>query len=94
MHVMVVLDAIKKRSHFKDYKKAQKAYVESKQAVEWTKAGPALLDKSAQGRERIARRKPWQKAKEAAKEVKAKTPESKSETKEAGGATKVTEDTM
>jgi hypothetical protein len=28
MHVMAVLDAIKKRGHFKDYKKAQKAYVE------------------------------------------------------------------
>jgi hypothetical protein len=25
MHVMVVLDAIKKRGHFKDYKNAQKA---------------------------------------------------------------------
>jgi hypothetical protein len=34
------------------------------------------------------------KAKEAAKEAKAKTPETKSETKEAKGATKVTKDTM
>jgi hypothetical protein len=32
MYVMAVLDAIKKRGHFKDYKKAQKAYVEHKQA--------------------------------------------------------------
>jgi hypothetical protein len=32
-HVTAVLDAIKKRGHFKDYKKAQKAYVEQKEAV-------------------------------------------------------------
>ncbi len=42
MHAMAVLDAIKKRGHFKDYKKAQKAYVESKQAVKLAKAGLAL----------------------------------------------------
>jgi hypothetical protein len=35
MHVMVVLDAIKNKKHglFKDYKDAQKAYVEQKEAV-------------------------------------------------------------
>ncbi len=38
MHVMVVLDAIKKCSHFKDYKKAQKACVEHKQTVKSAKA--------------------------------------------------------
>ncbi len=30
MHMIAVLDAIKKRDHFKDYKKARKAYVEHK----------------------------------------------------------------
>ncbi len=49
MHVMAVLDAIKKRGHFKDYKKTQKAYVESKQAVESARAGLALLDKTSGG---------------------------------------------
>jgi hypothetical protein len=34
MHVMAVLDAIKKRGHFNDYEKAEKAYDEAKQAVE------------------------------------------------------------
>jgi hypothetical protein len=33
MHVTVVLDAIKKRGHFKDYEDAQKAYVEKKEAA-------------------------------------------------------------
>jgi hypothetical protein len=30
MHVMVVLDAMKKRGHFKDYDRAKKAYEEGK----------------------------------------------------------------
>jgi hypothetical protein len=30
MHLTAVLDAIKKHGHFKDYEKAQKAYVEAK----------------------------------------------------------------
>jgi hypothetical protein len=44
MHVMVILDAIKKRGTFKDYEKAKKAYVEAKHAVELAKVGLALLD--------------------------------------------------
>jgi hypothetical protein len=35
MHVTVVLDALKKCAMFKDYKMAQKAYVEAKKAVRW-----------------------------------------------------------
>jgi hypothetical protein len=34
MHVMAVLDAIKKCGTFKDYEKAQKAHVEAKKAVQ------------------------------------------------------------
>jgi hypothetical protein len=34
MHVTAVLDAIKKRCHFKDYDKTQKAHDEAKKAVE------------------------------------------------------------
>ncbi len=44
MHVMTVLDAINKRGTFKDYEKAQKAYVESKKVVESAEAGLALLN--------------------------------------------------
>jgi hypothetical protein len=44
MHVMEVLDAIKKRGHFQDYKKAKKAHNEAKKAVESARAGLSLLD--------------------------------------------------
>jgi hypothetical protein len=70
MHVMAVLDAIKKPGHFKDYKKAQKAYVESKQAVELARAGLALLDRTSRGsrkgrkkKAKTKQRKPKQKPK-------------------------------
>jgi hypothetical protein len=33
MHVTVVLDAIKKRDHFQDYKKAEKVHKEAKKAL-------------------------------------------------------------
>ncbi len=44
MHVTAVLDAIKKRGHFKDYDKAQKAHDEAKKAVNLAETGLALLD--------------------------------------------------
>jgi hypothetical protein len=93
MHVTAVLDAIKKRGHFKDYKKAQKAYVEAKQVVELAKAGLALLNGTNTGLRKNCKKKALAKTKEAAKEAKAKTPETESETKEAKGATKMTKDT-
>jgi hypothetical protein len=34
MHVMAVLDTMKKHGHFKDYNRAQKAYEEAKKAAE------------------------------------------------------------
>ncbi len=37
----VVLDAIKKCGHFKDYEDVQKAYAEQKEAVKAAKAGLA-----------------------------------------------------
>jgi hypothetical protein len=94
MHVMAVLDAIKKRGHFKDYKKTQKAYVEAKQAVELMKAGLALLNGTSAGSKKNCKKKALAKAKEAAKKAKGKTPDTESETKEAEGVTKVTKDTM
>jgi hypothetical protein len=94
MHVTAVLDAIKKHGYFKDYKKAQKVYVEAKQAVELARAGQALLNGTSGGLRKNCKKKALAKAKEAAKEAKAKTPETKAETKEAKGVTKVPKDTM
>jgi hypothetical protein len=44
MHVTAVLDAIKKRGHFKDYNKAQKEYDAAKKAIVAARAGLSLLD--------------------------------------------------
>jgi hypothetical protein len=76
MHVMVVLDAMKKHGHFKDYENAQKAYVEQKEAVKSAKAGLALLDGTSEGS-----------GKSSKKSKKAKEAETKS--KEANEATKL-----
>jgi hypothetical protein len=94
MHVTAVLDAIKKCGTFKDYKKAQKAYEEAKKAVELAEAGLTLLDGTSLGAKKNRKKKALAKAKEAAKEALAKTPKTKSETKEAKEANKVTKDTM
>jgi hypothetical protein len=93
MHVMAVLNAIKKRGHFKDYEKAERAYVEHKQVVELAKAGLALLNKTSAGKKN-RKKKALAKAKEAAKEALAKFPDPKSEAREAEEAPKVTKDTM
>jgi hypothetical protein len=91
MHVTVVLDAIKKRGHFMDNVKAERAYVEAKQAVKSAKTGQALLDGSSKGsgKSRKAR-----KAKAKAKEAGAKAKEAEAKSKEAKGATKAPEDPM
>jgi hypothetical protein len=79
MHVMVVLDMIKKCGHFKDYKNAQKAYVEQKEAVNSAKAWLALLDRTREGSGKLSKK--LKKAKKA-----------KAKSKEADGVTKVPED--
>ncbi len=61
-----------------DYEKAQKAYVEAKQVVESAKAGLALLNRTSTGSKKNCKKKALAKAKEAAKEAKAKTPETES----------------
>jgi hypothetical protein len=94
MHVMAVLDPIKKRGTFKDYKKAQKAYVEAKKAAELAEAGLALLDGTSAGSRKNCKKKALGKAKEATKEALAKTQETKSEAKEAEEATDMTEDSI
>ncbi len=68
MHVMVVLDAIKKRGHFLDYKKAKKVHKEAKKAVESARAGLSLLDGSGAKSRRFCKKK----AKEATKKALAK----------------------
>jgi hypothetical protein len=93
MHVMVVLDAIKKRGHFSNYNKAQKAYKEAVKAAELAEAGLALpkgtLEKSSK-----CKLKKLAKTKKAAKEALAKAQETKPETKEAVEASAATEDSM
>jgi hypothetical protein len=83
MHVTAVLDAIKKRGHFNNYKKAQKAYVEAIKAAELAEAGLALLDDTYTGPKKNCKKKALAKAKEAL----AKAHETKSEAKEAEEAT-------
>jgi hypothetical protein len=94
MHVTAVLDAIKKHGTFKDYKKAQKAYVLAMKTAELVEAGLALLNNTSAGSRKNCKMKALAKAKEATKEALAKTQETKSETKEAEEATNVTEDLM
>ena len=90
MHVMAVLDAIKKRGMFNNYDKAQKAYEDAKKAVDLVEAGLALLDGTSTGSRKNCKKKAPEKAKEATKEALAKTQETESETKEAEEATDVT----
>jgi hypothetical protein len=91
MLMTALLDAIKKRGTFKDYKKAQKAYVEANKAAESVEAGLALLNGTpSTGSKKNCKKKALAKAKEAL----AKAQETESETKEAEEATDVTEDLM
>jgi hypothetical protein len=93
MHMMVVLDAMKKRGHFINYDKSQKAYEEAAKAAGLAEAGLALLEGTL---EKSSKRKlkKLAKAKEAAKEALAKARETKQETKEANEASAATEDSM
>ncbi len=63
MHVTTVLDAIKKRGHFKDYEEAQKAYVEQKEEVKSVRVALAFLDGSSKESEKSSKK--LKKAKEA-----------------------------
>ncbi len=83
MHVTAVLDTIKKRGHFKDYDKAQKAFDEAKKVIESAEAGLALLDRTSAGTKKNRKKKALVKAKEATREALAKVPDPESEAKEA-----------
>ncbi len=93
MHVMVVLDAMKKRGYFNDYDRAQKAYEEAAEAAELAEAGLALLKRISEKTSKYKLKK-IKKAKEAAKEDLAKVQETKPGTKEAEEAPKALEDLM
>jgi hypothetical protein len=94
MHMMVVLDAMKKCGHFKDYNRAQKAHDEAEKAAKLAEAGLALLDGTSAGMTSKCKKKALAKAKEAAKEALVKAQETEPETKEAEEAPEVTDDTM
>jgi hypothetical protein len=91
MHVMIVLDAMKKHGHFNDYDRAQKAYEEAKKAAELAEAGLALLKGTSAGTTSKRKKKALAKAKEAAKEALAKAQETKPEAKGALEATNMTD---
>ncbi len=90
MHVTVVLDAIKKRGHFHDYKKAEKVHKEAKKAIESARAGLSLLDGTGAKSCWFCKKK----AKEAAAKALAKAPDSKSEAREAKEASKINNNSM
>jgi hypothetical protein len=94
MHVTAVLDAMKKRGHFNNYDRAQKAYEEAKKVAESAEAGLALLVGTSVGTTSKHKKKVLAKAKEAAKEALAKAHETEPEAKGAVEATNVTEDLM
>jgi hypothetical protein len=90
MHVMAVLDVIKKCGHFLDYEIAEKAHNEAKKAVESARAGLSLLDGTGVKSRRFCKKK----AKEATKKALAKAQDSESDAKEAKEATKVNDNSM
>ncbi len=79
MHVTTVLNAIKKRGHLDDYKKAVWAYKKAKEAVESARAGLAVLEETGENVKKLSKKK----TKEGKKEVPEKAPEHKSAAKEA-----------
>ncbi len=90
MHVIAVLDAIKKHGHFQDYKKTEKVHKEAKKTIESARVGLSLLDGTGAKSRRLCKKK----AKEAAKKPLAKAQDSKSEAREAKEASKMNNATM
>jgi hypothetical protein len=73
MHVMAVMDAIKKRGYFDNYDKAAYAYKKAKKAVELARAGLALFEEG----EEVVQKSSKKKSKEGEKETSAKVPDLK-----------------
>ncbi len=82
MHVTAVLDAIKKRGHFDDYKKAAGQYEKAKEAVETARAGLLLLQESVRKSSK-EKKKTKEGKKVAPAKAQAKAPEPMSAAKEA-----------
>jgi hypothetical protein len=78
MHLIVVLNAIKKRGHLYDYKKAVKDHKESTKAVESARAAISLLHGTS-----AKAKKSHKKSKEIKKDATAKVQDSESDAKEA-----------
>jgi hypothetical protein len=76
MHVTAVLDAIKKRGHFDDYKKAAWNFKKAREAVESARAGLSLLEESMR-KASMEKKKTKDKAKEGKNVAPAKAPEPK-----------------
>jgi hypothetical protein len=85
MHVTAVINAIKKRGHLDDYKKAKWEYEKAKEAIESAMAGLSLLEESV-------RKSNKKKTKEGKKVAPGKAPEPKSAAKEAKVAPAVNDD--
>jgi hypothetical protein len=90
MHVTAVLDAIKKRGHFQDYKKAEKVHKEAKKNVESAGAALSLLDSTGTKAKRFCKKK----AREAVEKALAKALDSKSEAMEAKEASELNNNSM
>ena len=67
MHVIAVLDTIKKRGHFGDYDKAALKYQEAREAIESARAGLTLLEDTAKKASKEKRKKQKEKLKEGEK---------------------------
>ncbi len=72
MHVTAVLDAIKKRGHFRDYDKAVLEYQEASEAIESARAGLTLLEDTARKASKEKRKKQKEKLKESEKTTEGK----------------------
>ncbi len=88
MHMTAVLDAIKKRGHFLDYKKAEKVLEEAKKAIESARAGLSLLDGTGMKSKRFCKKK----TREATEKALAKAQDSESEAREPKEASEVNND--
>jgi hypothetical protein len=82
MHVTAVLNAIKKRGHLEDYKKAAGQYEKAKEAVETARAGLLLLQESVRKASK-EKKKTKEGEKVAPAKVPVKAPEPVSAAKEA-----------
>ncbi len=90
MHLTAVLDAIKKRGHFYDHKKAEVVHEEVKKSIESARAGLALLDGTGTKSKWFHKKK----AREAAEKAPAKAQDSKSEAREVKEALELNNNSM